>query len=173
MRKIQGTLSKRAWLPALGLIALLAYGCATCKTDAGCPVGSLCEQGRCQQAVCPEIFQPVCGVDGKTYSNRCQAKAAHVEVAKDGECGGTTGEVCGGIRGLRCPEEQICDLPAGTCRSADLQGVCLPRPGACPRIFKPVCGCDGQTYSNDCERLRAGAQKDHDGECTKAAGGGS
>jgi len=76
-------------------------------------------------------------------------------------------QVCGGIQGKVCPRGQFCDLPAGQCHSADLQGVCVPQGEACTDIYKPVCGCDGKTYSNDCERIRAGIQKDHDGECKK------
>ncbi len=75
--------------------------------------------------------------------------------------------VCGGIQGKVCPRGQFCDLPAGQCHSADLQGVCVPQGEVCPDIYKPVCGCDGKTYGNDCERIRAGVQKDHDGECKK------
>jgi len=37
---------------------------------------------------CPMVYQPVCGVDGKTYSNRCVAEMMHgVKVAHEGKCG--------------------------------------------------------------------------------------
>ncbi len=35
---------------------------------------------------CPEIYVPVCGVDGKIYSNSCEAKVALIEIAYKGEC---------------------------------------------------------------------------------------
>lgn len=37
--------------------------------------------------VCILIFEPVCGEDGKTYSNSCFASAAGVKVKFKGECG--------------------------------------------------------------------------------------
>ncbi len=254
-----------------------------CGPNQPCARGEQCVEGRCvavEPCVCPDIFAPVCGVDGNTYPNECSARCAGVVVAHAGECvaavacgpdrpcargeecmngacvpivacpdtpnydyisrdparcaaieflcvepalpffnecgcgcsvpegqclpdacgpplglpnvicadgsmGGPTGRcrqnadgacgweirecpagrMCDGIAGLRCARGEQCEHMAGTCRIADGAGICQPIPDACPRILMPVCGCDGETYPNDCLRQVAGAQKDHDGEC--------
>lgn len=73
---------------------------------------------------------------------------------------------CAGAATGECPNGQFCDLTAGKCGVPDVGGVCRPRTTVCTKDYRPVCGCDGKTYPSECVRSGAGAQKDHEGECT-------
>jgi len=75
------------------------------------------------------------------------------------------GQPCGGSMRLSCGARMWCDWPAGKCNGSDVQGKCADIPAACPKSTRSVCGCDQRTYVNDCERIRAGVQKDRDGAC--------
>lgn len=137
------------------------------------PAASGCEKsvfgGKCagKPDVCTEIYQPVCGCDGKTYPNSCFAAQAGVSVAAVGSCDDKPEPViCGGLKGLQCGKGEYCNYgPDAKCGAADQTGVCAPIPQACDAIYAPVCGCDGKTYSSDCAAAAAGVSVAMKGEC--------
>jgi hypothetical protein len=78
------------------------------------------------------------------------------------------GVTCGGFFGQMCGEGQLCQFKPGTCGGFDMTGVCVKAPQRCSKITGPtieVCGCNGQTYSNDCEREKAMVSLAHRGKC--------
>jgi len=139
-----------------------------CRFPAGtCDVAD--RQGICRPIpdACPTVWDPVCGCDGVTYANGCEANLTGGGVAHEGECR----EACDPNEAGTCGERRFCRLRHGMCEAADAQGVCITVPEVCPELFAPVCGCDGVTYANECEAILVGAQVRHLGECRQACGG--
>ncbi|HEX4498045.1 MAG TPA: Kazal-type serine protease inhibitor domain-containing protein [Thermoanaerobaculia bacterium] len=75
------------------------------------------------------------------------------------------GAMCGGIAGLKCPEGQACRFPSNMCNVADLSGTCTKISATCPKGGVQVCGCDGKTYTNQCELLKANVREASRGAC--------
>jgi hypothetical protein len=132
--------------------------------DGSCNVAD--EHGTCLTLPdeCPENFQPVCGCDGVTYGNRCEANSAGVQVDHVGSCEGLGAE-CGGFTHLACEINYYCSIPTGDCSQSDAIGTCDIIPQVCPLFLFPVCGCDGNTYGNQCLAASVGVSLLHIGEC--------
>jgi hypothetical protein len=76
-------------------------------------------------------------------------------------------EACGGPTGITCNSALWCQKAEGQCAVADAPGKCDKPVTFCMRVSRPVCGCNGKTYANDCERQRVKVQLDHTGACKK------
>jgi hypothetical protein len=76
-------------------------------------------------------------------------------------------EACGGKDAITCNSALWCQKAEGQCAVAEAPGKCDKPVTFCMRVSRPVCGCNGKTYPNDCERQRVKVQLDHAGACKK------
>lgn len=94
------------------------------------------------KVLCTYEYNPVCGCDGKTYANACEAEyRGGNKHWTEGPCEGK-GNSDGCIDPNRIDSSSIC-----------------------PTHIDPVCGCDGKTYNNPCIAENLGVLKWTKGKC--------
>jgi hypothetical protein len=157
-------------LPSALVLALVVVGgCGdagrleeTCSSNSECAESELCATNFCtgigfceaRPESCDETSgSPVCGCDGITYPNSDCAAFAGVRLQAITPCVCANNSECFG--GQYCARDDSCELA----------GECFDRPETCEPVTEPVCGCDFETYANECEAASAGARVSAQGEC--------
>ena len=115
---------------------------------------------------------------------------ALASIAAGGACGADAGsngvanpELSGAedeLLGRKCegPDARVCrggkfcaTAEANRCPGPEIKGSCRDIPEACVDIHQPTCGCDGQTYGNECQAATASVAVAYDGPCAPFCGG--
>jgi hypothetical protein len=82
------------------------------------------------------------------------------------------GHKCEGPDGRVCPSDKFCaTTTANRCPGLAEEGTCRRIPEACVDVYQPTCGCDGQTYGNECQAAVLGVAVAYDGPCATSCGG--
>ena len=67
------------------------------------------------------------------------------------------------VEDVDCWDDYLfCAKATGECGG---EGECRPRSEFCTMDYVPMCGCDGETYSNACDAASGGINLDHEGAC--------
>uniref|UniRef100_A0A669CS16 Agrin n=1 Tax=Oreochromis niloticus TaxID=8128 RepID=A0A669CS16_ORENI len=123
--------------------------CDPCKNVLNCRVEPLTRQPLkfVPLELCPLSDEPLCASDGRTYPSECAMRATGIQ----------KGITLRKIHAGQCTTLDECkDCPFyGVCLVEQLSARCSCDPIECDGTYKPLCGKDGNTYTNDCMRRKA------------------
>uniref|UniRef100_A0A3Q1C030 Agrin n=1 Tax=Amphiprion ocellaris TaxID=80972 RepID=A0A3Q1C030_AMPOC len=97
---------------------------------------------------CPPNNEPLCASDGQTYPSECVMTATGLQ----------KGIKLKKIHGGQCRQLEECKeecLFNAVCLVEQLNARCSCDPIECEGTYKPECGKDGHTYTNECLRRKA------------------
>jgi len=155
----------------LGILSILLspqafFGCGDNVDD--CPGGSLTtytdercgavEPGTCRETPEPTSCHPsaVCGCDGKTYANRCDAAAHKQDVAIQGTCTAPAGTyACGSM--YCATGTEYCGHLTPFPNQSDIYSYCLDVPTTCAK--SGACDCimkDQGEWASACKESATG-----------------
>lgn len=102
--------------------------------------GATDESGTCRArpTSCPDLFAPVCGCDGETHPNECDANAGGIDVNAGGGCPLAGGEIACGFRTCRS-DTQYCERGVSDVASEPDTFTCKALPATCG--ITATCGC--------------------------------
>uniref|UniRef100_A0A3B4WSB6 Agrin n=1 Tax=Seriola lalandi dorsalis TaxID=1841481 RepID=A0A3B4WSB6_SERLL len=140
-----------------------------CLFNAVCLIEQLSARCSCDPIECDGTYKPVCGKDGRTYTNDCMRRKAEclskalIPMKHRGPCDLNVRSPC---------LDKVCDHGA-VCVVKNDEPVC-ECPEACPQTSDPVCGSDGHSYGSPCEMramgcaLQRAIHIQHKGPCDEA-----